>query len=344
MIPGLCLKNGSYYRRFKVKVDGRWKDQYVPVPAPTDPRFAVEWERVNAKPELRKAAGDGTVAALVALRRVALAGETMAAATRRNWTYYLELIEAEHGHRLVADLRRAHVYKIRDKMAEHPGKANNYISKLRALLAFACERDWITANPAEKVPPLKTGEHAPWPLEVQEAVLAAADPMLRLAVVSGLCSGQRVGDVIRMHHNWHDGQVMQFAQGKTKKHVAIPMHPLWLAEIAKVERCAVTLLYDRFGKPFSGPDRIQERLRRLMHALGFVDEDGQLLYTFHGLRKNACCYLLELGLSDTEAGAILGMTPETVRHYGKTARVLNIAQGAADRVLAGRIGGLVGKA
>ncbi len=40
---------------------------------------------------------------------------------------------------------------------------------------------------------------------------------------------------------------------------------------------ATTLLYDRFGKLFSGYDRIQERLIRLMHKLGYVDKKGQLL-------------------------------------------------------------------
>jgi hypothetical protein len=102
----------------------------------------------------------------------------------------------------------------------------------------------------------------------------------------------------------------------------------------------VTLLYDRFGKPFSGTNRIQERLRRLMHSLGYVDDDKQLLYTFHGLGKNACCYLTELGLSDTEISAIVGKTPETVRHCAKKARVLMVAHGASAQVFAGRISGL----
>ena len=77
---------------------------------------------------------------------------------------------------------------------------------------------------------------------------------------------------------------------------------------------------------------VQERIRRLMHDLGHVDDENQLLYTFHGLRKNACCYLLETGLSDTDVGAILGMTPETVRHYGKRARAYMIAVGASEKM------------
>lgn len=60
-------------------------------------------------------------------------------------------------------------------------------------------------------------------------------------------------------------------------------------------------------------------------------------FTFHGLRKNACCYLLELGLSDTEVGSILGMSTEMVRHYGKRTRALMIARGAFDRATGGKI-------
>jgi len=53
-------------------------------------------------------------------------------------------------------------------------------------------------------------------------------------------------------------------------------------------------------------------------------------FTFRGLRKNACCCLLERGLNDSEVGEISGLSPETVRHNGKRARR------AADRVRAAR--------
>ncbi|MEJ8630354.1 hypothetical protein P0F65_11905 [Sphingomonas sp. I4] len=65
-------------------------------------------------------------------------------------------------------------------------------------------------------------------------------------------------------------------------------------------------------------------------------------FTFHGLRKNACCYLLETALNDSEVGSILGMSPESVRHYGKRtrARALMVARGAANRMTVGKIIGL----
>jgi integrase len=118
------------------------------------------------------------------------------------------------------------------------------------------------------------------------------------------------------------------------------MHRLWLAEIGKHPRKAVTLLYDRDGKPFFDTDILQERVRRLMEQIGaasYVSNGRTRLCSFHGLRKNAACYLAELGLSDPEIGAICGMTSDTVRHYTKRARALMIAQGAAAKVKRGDV-------
>ena len=343
MIPGVCQKKGITYRRFRVKqADGKWGDLYVRLPDPTDPRFAEELARLNRAPPSRPQALSGSIKLLAQEYRSVLTNRKMATSTRQAWAYYLDLIETEHGHRIVADLRRSHVVKIRDKMGATPGKANAYVSKLRALLDFGIDRDWITTNPAAGVPRLELGEHEPWPAHVIEGALEKASPMVRLAIVTGLCSGQRLSDCIKMQHGWHDGHIMQLRHKKTDAHAAVPMHPLWLAEIKRLPRKSVTILYDRAGKPFADTDRLQASIRRLMHELGYVDDEGQLLYTFHGLGKNACCYLTELGLSDTEGSAITGKTPETFRYYAKQARVLMVARGAADRVIGGQIRGLVG--
>jgi hypothetical protein len=48
-------------------------------------------------------------------------------------------------------------------------------------------------------------------------------------------------------------------------------------------------------------------------------------------------------LSDTDAGAVLGMTPETVRHYGKRAQAYMIAQGGRQKDQRGKVLRLVGE-
>lgn len=212
-------------------------------------------------------------------------------------------------------------------------------------------------NPAAGVPILRTGEHEPWPVDLLRVCLDEATPMTRLAIVTGLCSGQRVGDVIRMQYGWISDGIMAFTQQKVRrggvtKDVAVPMHPFWTAELARLPRRAVTLLYERSGAPFRTTAAIQERLRALMATEPVREVLADLVaretiadgasFTFHGLRKNACCYLLEMGLNDSEVGSILGMSPEMVRHYGKRARALMIARGAAERIAGGKIVELAG--
>jgi integrase len=364
MIDGVCQKKGLTYRRFRYyDADGKRKDRYIRLPDPSDPRFATELARVNAEAvQAEKAAAGrwtpvaGSFGALARDFRTALAngwtrkkrkkgGKALSDNTMANYLRYIAMFEApDFTFRLktgvekpvrdmgVAGIRPTHIYQLRDGMADKPGKANNWLNVMKLMMVYACERDWRGDNPADDISPLPIGEHEPWPRDVLEQALEAASPMLRLAIVTGLCTGQRVSDVIRIRHNWLTGGIMELSQVKTDVEVAVPIHPWWKEEMAKVEKKAVTLLYDRFGRPFASEDRIQERIRRLMHDLGHVDDDDQLLYTFHGLRKNACCYLLETGLSDTDVGAILGMTPETVRHYGKRARAYMIAVGASAKM------------
>lgn len=355
-IRGVCQKNGSTYRRFKVKRDGKWVDEYVPLPDPSSPLFATEKRRVEEERLGKRRQGPmpGSFWALAQDFRAALAigwtrkrkkkgAKPLAKSTIDNYLRYVSMFEDETfvwvnprnkvempvRDMSVKGLRPTHVYQLRDSMAETPGKANNWLNVLKLMMVFACERDWRGDNPADQISPLPIGEHEPWPSDVLTQALDRASPMLRLAIVTGLCTGQRVSDVILIQHNWLKTGIMELSQLKTDVDVAVPVHPWWRQEIDKLDRCSTTVLYDRFGRPFRSEDRIQERIRRLMHELGFVDENNQALYTFHGLRKNACCYLLEAGLSDTDVGEVLGMTPDTVRHYGKRSRALMVARRVA---------------
>lgn len=315
-----------YYRR---KVAGC--DQYIRLPNADDPDFARAYAEASHTSERTKPAR-GTLAALVAAYRASSDFRLIPSpVTRANDSRYLDMIAIDNGHRSVAGMKPHHVRKLRDRMADTPGKANNWLRVFKTLMKHAAVNGWRPDNPAREVSLLPIGEHQPWPADVLEKALAAASPMTRLAIVTGLCSGARIGDAIRMQHNWHDGSMMEFTASKNKADVALPMHPLWLEEIAKLERKAVTILYDRSGKPFSSTGSLQSRIRALMKSIGHPG------YSFHGLSKNACCYLAELGLNDSEVSAVVGKTPQTVRHYTKRKRAFMVARGVAERVTRGDV-------
>lgn len=326
-LPNVCRKQGrTYYRK---KEGG--KDFYVRLPDPDTPGFAEAYQKLRNRPE-RPRPQAGTMAALVAEYRASAEFKNIPSdTTRRNYNRYLDMLAKDHGNKLVSAMSAADVYRERDKMGDKPGKANNWVARLNTLMKFGIKRGYRTSNPAAEIEALPIGEHEPWPKNVLEAALANATPMTRLAIITGLCSGARIGDAIKLRHDWHDGEMMEFRSSKKQVDVAVPMHPLWLAELAKHPKKAITLLYDRSGKPFKRTSALQERIRDLMKSI------GQPGYTFHGLRKNAACYLAELGLSDREIGSILAMTPDTVRHYTKRSRALMVAKGAAERIKKGDV-------
>jgi hypothetical protein len=56
---------------------------------------------------------------------------------------------------------------------------------------------------------------------------------------------------------------------------------------------------------------------------------------FHGLRKNAVILLLEVGCTEDEVGAIVGMSPAMVRHYAKEVRWHHLAINAMKKLETG---------
>jgi len=360
VIPNVEEIDGRlYYRRRWRGRDGKRITQRIRLPAFDDPSFAAALANAKAGDDVqvRRDIIPNSLAALCHMFRAGLAARRtkrgpLSSRTIDNYRKYADRIERDHGHRLVRQIKPMHVYKIQAMMADRPGVANNYLAILRLMLVQAMKIGWVDSNAAAGVPALAIGEHEPWPARVIEAAINVALPMTRLAIVTYLCSGQRGGDVIKMQHGWHDGRIMQLRQGKTGKFAAVPMHPRWVAEIEAMPRRAITILYDRFGQPFAEVEKIRDRINHTLArpavvaahaeavALGEIDEEVSLHP--HGLRKNAACHLVELGLSREEAGSICGMTPEMVDHYTKRKQVYLIAQRLAERVTGATVIGLPG--
>lgn len=51
-------------------------------------------------------------------------------------------------------------------------------------------------------------------------------------------------------------------------------------------------------------------------------------WVFHGLRKNAVCLLLEVGCTEAQVAAIVGMSLQMVAHYSKQVSKFRLARGA----------------
>jgi hypothetical protein len=336
-LKNVCEKDGRLY--FRRKVGG--KDKYVRLPDFDDPRFPSEYQRLSTPEQVKHRAKAGTFAALVAAFRASSDFTNIKSkATLRNRTRYLSMIEEEHGHRNVANCFARDIRVMRDVYASTPGKANNWLATFKILMAYAELNEWRNDNPALGVKMLDGGEHEPWPSHILNEAIELATPMTRLAIITGLCTGARIGDVVRLRHSWIEDGVISFKTEKNKVYVAAPVHPLWVTEIEKLPKVCDTILYDRSGTPFSNAKALRGRIHALMEQMGrpsYTSNGVERVYSFHGLRKNAACYLAELGLSDIQIGSVCGMSTETVQHYIKRARALMIAHDVAGIITRGDV-------
>ena len=379
----------SYRRVITTLPNGKRKTDYLKLPPRNAPNFAIELARINARlavgdePVVREMPAEGTISALLTEFRKTLRnregkkGVRLAKSSLENWNMYLNQIEDEHGHKKVADLRNKDLLAMQRNMAHTPGRANGYMSKIKVVLNFAAANDWIPASPYTGIARLKVGTNEPWPGHVIAEVLDHARTAFRVSIVSALCSGQRISDIIRMRETWIktiNGKQFMVVPGsvKTDTPAYVPMHERWLEEIEASKVVArnrkivpMTIVYQPDGRPFPTPDGLQKTLRETMLKLGHVsrnergepvDKHGrtaadmpegkphhpEVLYTFHGLTKNAICYFAELpNMTDEKIAAIVGKTAQTVRLYSKRKRDFIIAQGAADAILEGDFGALV---
>lgn len=313
-------RDGRLYFRRTRKVNGKQKTlPMTRLPDLSDPAFSTRYqELLQDRPAVRILAG--SMDELISLYRASPEFKKLATSTRKNSQIYFDIIGAEYSDYAYASLHRAKVYELRDQHQETPGKANNLITTLSTLYAWAVKRGMLETNPCTGVERLPTGEYQPWPDDVLNDMREAATPMLRLAINVLYYTGQRIGDVCRMQWNHIEDGYLHVTQEKTGTSVEIPLHSELVAALGTVPRESVFLLYGRYKQPFT-PDALRERLRVLRNRL---DVDCK----FHGLRKNAVNALLEAGASEYQVGAITGQTPQTIAHYAKRVNKRTLASAA----------------
>lgn len=170
-------------------------------------------------------------------------------------------------------------------------------------------------------------EHKPWPEEVQDRFVETCNDDLRLAFYLLLCTGQRVGDVIRMKWADFDGTHITLVQQKDRegRPIIIRAPELLVSLLAGRRRSHENILTHAWGRPWASGASLYHRIKKVLRAVG---ADG---LTVHGLRKNAGIMLAMNGASVPVIMACLGhKTEKMALYYVRLAQQGELAeQGAA---------------
>jgi hypothetical protein len=320
-------------------------------PLPDPKQAHAFWDAVDKAEKIgtQLAAGDRkTFAALVREYRDSDAFNTLAKETRSGYSRYLGIIEESWGNDPVASLTPVDVQKAIDSYQATPASARYFRSVLSRLISWGIPRGYRNDNPVEHTEKVgKEGTYSPWPDWAFEIFLDHARVGLHLPVYSALYTGQRSADIFKMLRPKSLASEMPIVQQKTGIAVPVQIHSDYRAIIDAAKADHVMLHLREDGHPWTQdgfqtawqrelsyrpPAQVAPEQRDKAAAMKRL-RDHRIV--FHGLRKNAVINLLEVGCTEDEVGAIVGMSPAMVRHYAREVRKHHLAINAMKKLEAG---------
>ncbi len=242
----------------------------------------------------------------------------------------LDRIAERHGHRLVQDARRTDARKMIEEIgAAKPAMANITRAVLRLLMQYAVDTELRLDNPVSGLKGYRTGTRHTWtddelsqfeqrwPLGTRE----------RLAFALLLYTGQRAGDIVKMHRSDLSDGLIRVVQQKTGVELSIPLHPALIAAIKAAPAKGVTLIGDANGRPIQRAT-LTLLMKKAVEVAGLPSRCVP-----HGLRKAIMRRLAESGSSANEIAAISGhRTLKEIERYTAAADQARLSKSAIAKL------------
>jgi integrase len=254
--------------------------------------------------------------------------------SRAHYNHYLFHLEMAWEKPLAA-IKRKLLLEMRDRVAVAygPAAANDFIKVSSAVFAWGRDRGWLEYSPIDRVKRIPTGHFPAWSMAQVAVALERFPEALRRAVVLGLYTGQRRGDLVGMQWGAYNGTVLRVRQEKTKAELIIPVHSALRAELEqwKQDRSSTLILTSPRGLPWSGT-HLSTSFAQAVRGAGLPAK-----LNVHGLRKLAAANLAEAGCSASEIAAITGhQSLAMVQLYTASAQQAHLARSAVARLETGR--------
>lgn len=208
------------------------------------------------------------------------------------------------------------------------GAANNFVAAVSALFAWALDNDWITTNPIVRMM-LPSGHFTAWTIEQAETALRGLPEHLRRAVILGLYTGQRRGDLCAMRWADYDGRTIRIIQQKTGAEVRLLAHQDLRDELDvwRPTATAETILTNAWGTPML-PNTLSKKLAAELQALGLPKG-----LNVHGLRKLFATGMADSGATVHEIAANTGhRTLGMVALYTESASRQRLSEGSVGKI------------
>ncbi len=278
---------------------------------PGTPEFMASYnEAVAAK----AAMPSGTLLALLLQYQDSDDFRSLADSTRRSYVPLIIRIENSFGDFPLAaltDRRTRGVFMAwRDQIALSAGRrqADYAWTVLARILSWSLNRGLIAANPCERGGRLYRGSRAEkiWTADDEAAFLKNAPARLHLALMLGLWTGQRQGDLLRLPWSAYDGTHIKLKQRKTGARVVVKVGAPLKAALDAAPKRSTIILTNSEGKPWTS-DGFRASWGKACKAAGVIG------VTFNDLRGTAVTRLALVGATEAEIATITGHSLRGVR-------------------------------
>jgi integrase len=142
----------------------------------------------------------------------------------------------------------------RNTLSKEAGNAaaDRAMSILKRIMQFGLNMEIIDHHPLKDVNKLYDGSRKDiiWTDEDIQKLKSIDNEKITQALILGLWTGQRQGDLLKLRWNAYDGQTLSVEQSKTKTYARVKVSAELKTMLDSMERTAVTILTNQSGKPW----------------------------------------------------------------------------------------------
>jgi integrase len=275
--------------------------------------------------------------------------EKLAPSTQAEYKRMLTKAEGEFGNMPIAVLEDPRVKRDflewREKIARASGnrEADNRLSAISAMLTWAADRGQITTNHVKGFKRLYHVDRSEiiWLPEHIAVFMRVASVEMQRALILGLHTGQREGDLLRLSWSAYDGLRIMLRQGKARRGgklaplIEIPCTAALRRMLDGMERVSPLVLTTKTGQSFK--KRYFARLwdeamaKAGLQSVTLPGSDDRVQLHFHDLRGTAVTLLSEAGCTPQQIATITGHSLKTVHRILE--RYLARTRGLAEQAI-----------
>lgn len=283
-----------------------------------------------------KTGKQGTLRWAIARYRMSSAWAGLSNATRKQRENIFQHVEENAGDKPISNITQTSILNGREKRAETPHAANNFLKAMRGLFGWAAgDGKLVKVNPTLGVKLLKgrnddIGFHT-W-TEAEVSRFEAFWPVgtrQRLALDILLFTGLRRGDAVRLgRQHIHEGYITIRTE-KTGEVIVLPLLSALAKSIDATDTGDLAFLVTLRGQPF-----VKESFGNWFRK---ACSDAGCPGSAHGLRKAGAVRAAENGATERQMNAIFGWSsPKMAAHYTRAASQKRLAEDAGQFLTAKR--------